>query len=168
MDTNVIFFGFAWEFSDKFWISFRKMSRIDISLSVSGSYKIKFRMISFAIKFSKLYSLEILEVQDGSIWKWKMLIHLFVICEKFTRALPAHQIYYSWVSFRDFKILNLTQILTNGRRRLTNRHYFALNSFLLSTYKFGNYWFNLQKKNNCKFSRFRTFYTWKTSLERNK
>jgi hypothetical protein len=29
------------------------MSRIDLSPSVSGSQKIKFRMMSFAIKFSK-------------------------------------------------------------------------------------------------------------------
>jgi hypothetical protein len=40
-------------FLDEFWIFFRKMSRIDLS------------PISFAIKFSKLYSLEILEVHDG-------------------------------------------------------------------------------------------------------
>jgi hypothetical protein len=53
-------------FPDKFWIFFRKISKIDLSPSVSGSEKIKFRMISFAIKFSKLYSLEILEVHDGS------------------------------------------------------------------------------------------------------
>jgi hypothetical protein len=30
-----------------------------------GAKKLKFQMISFAIKFSKLYSLEVLEVHDG-------------------------------------------------------------------------------------------------------
>jgi hypothetical protein len=40
-------------FSDKFWIFLQKMSRIDLNLSVSGSQKIKFGMISFAIKFFK-------------------------------------------------------------------------------------------------------------------
>jgi hypothetical protein len=54
-------------FLDKFWIFFLKMSRIDLSPSVSGSKKIKFRMISFAIKFSKLYSLKILDVHDDSL-----------------------------------------------------------------------------------------------------
>jgi hypothetical protein len=36
--------------------------------------------------------------------------------------------------------------------------------------KYGKYWFHLQKKKffYCKFSRFRTFYTLKTSLERKK
>jgi hypothetical protein len=67
MDTNIIrFLVLPESFSDKFWIFFRKMSRIELSPSVSGSLEIKFRMISFAIKFSKLYSPEILEVHDGS------------------------------------------------------------------------------------------------------
>jgi hypothetical protein len=35
--------------------------------------------------------------------------------------------------------------------------------------KYGKYWFHLQKKKiYCKFSRFRTFYTYKMSLERKK
>jgi hypothetical protein len=52
-------------FFEKFWIFFRKILKIDLGLSVSGSLKIKFRMISFAIKFSNFFSFEILEVHDG-------------------------------------------------------------------------------------------------------